>query len=93
MITIWKYELEITDEQKIDMPFGARILSVQLQSGKPQLWALVETRNSTLPVKILVAGTGNPINMPESARFVDTFQIMNQRGHSLVFHVFTETFK
>ncbi len=39
---IFKYTLHLNDSIKIKMPVGAEILTVQLQYGKPQLWALVD---------------------------------------------------
>ena len=39
--TIWKYQLDTTDKQTITMPFGAEILSVQMQGLNPCMWVLV----------------------------------------------------
>jgi hypothetical protein len=38
--TIWKFELKRRDQ--IEMPAGAKLLTVQMQNGKPHLWALVD---------------------------------------------------
>lgn len=37
---IYKYPLEITDKQSVEMPISAEILTVQIQKEKPFLWAL-----------------------------------------------------
>ena len=63
MNTIWKYPLEITDYQEIEMPQGARLLHVGLDpAGVPCVWAEVVT--DSRPKKIVplyVVGTGNPV--------------------------------
>lgn len=84
--TIWKYELAVTDIQKVVMPAGARILSVQGQqveeSGPgfarsatvPMLWAQVDPRNRPVERLIAIVGTGNPapdVDDP-SAEYVGT---------------------
>ena len=67
MDTIWKYQLEITDRQEIFMPYGAKILSVQVQHNILCLWARVRTYQNPVfgEVKeqrvIEIIGTGNPI--------------------------------
>jgi hypothetical protein len=81
---IWKYELEITDEQTVNMPMHADILTVQMQGGTMCMWALVEPENVKRPRKFLVVGTGNP--MPDGMqRYVGTVQMMQG---SLVWHIF-----
>lgn len=42
METIWKFELQTTDEQVISIPEKYQLLCVQTQFGKPYLWAKVE---------------------------------------------------
>ena len=83
MLTIWKFQLEVTDEQPINMPNGAQILSIQVQHEKPYIWAMVdpdaEKKNST----IQIFGTGLPVTNP--GIFIGTFQVS---GGSLVFHAF-----
>lgn len=85
MKTIYKYKLQTTDEQQILMPKGAEILTVQLQDGEPQLWALVETNNQPTKRYIEIFGTGNPIIGIGPRKYIATYQL---RGGALVFHVF-----
>lgn len=68
MKTIYKYPIEITDEQEIQIPFGATVIHAGLDpQGTPCVWAMVETRNSPEPVSIFVVGTGNSLPfVPES---------------------------
>ena len=82
---IWKWTLAVKDEQIIDLPMGAKILSVQMQAGLPRLWALVN-EHETLKQgrRIAIYGTGNP--MPDSAGdYIDTFQM---HEGALVSHAF-----
>lgn len=85
---IWKWPLQVTDLQQVQMPRGAQVLSVQMQGGAPQLWALVDEKAPAEPRTFATYGTGNP--MPEVAdygQFVGTYQM---HGGSLVFHVFEQ---
>lgn len=85
MITIWKQPLQITDEQFIEVPKGAELLSVQVQNGEPQIWFKCDAEAPKVYVRILVYGTGNPISPCEGEKYLSTFQVM---GGQLVFHVF-----
>lgn len=82
---IFKYPLEVTDRQTVHLPYNSKILTVQLQHEKLQLWALVdELENLSVPITIAIYGTGNP--MPNNpGDYISTFQM---HGGSLVFHVF-----
>lgn len=87
MSTIWKYELQGTDLQVVEMPLGARLLTVQVQDAQPCLWALVDPTADTGPRRIRIFGTGHPIApSPASLRFIATFQLHGV----LVFHAFEE---
>lgn len=62
MQTIWKFPLDITDEQEIALPWGAVPLTVQMQGDQLCLWVRVNPEN--LPLMrhtIHIYGTGNPI--------------------------------
>lgn len=86
MKTIWKYELEITDAQTLEIPTGFQILSSQFQNGILCLWAIVDPSEPKEGVTIEVIGTGNP--MPDVAgnrKYIGTAQMC---GGRLVWHVF-----
>ena len=84
--TIWKYELEITDNQNILMPIGAEILTVQMQDGTPCLWALVNPKAEMESIVIEIYGTGTDLyDMGTARKYISTFQAENG---GLVFHVF-----
>lgn len=86
---IFKMTLKTTDTQVLQMPNGAKVLSLQVQHGKPQLWILVNENNSTMTQrKFVTHGTGNPINPAvDPSKFVGTYQL---DGGNLVFHVFEQ---
>lgn len=86
-VVIYKYALKIEDEQAVEMPAGARILTVQMQHGQPQLWALVEPGQPLQHRSIIVAGTGHPVHFSQDARHIGTFQM---HEGALVFHVFED---
>jgi hypothetical protein len=83
-LKVWKYELSLTDSQILSIPFGAKILSVQVQHGKPMLWALVETDNSTDDYIIRTVATGDLMNFAPK-QFLGTIQLA---CGDLVFHIF-----
>jgi hypothetical protein len=83
---IWKFELEIADIQRIDMPEGAKILSIQLQNGRLCLWALVARFASPEIREIEIIGTGNPI-MPLEDGLKREFIGTVQQGQ-FVWHIF-----
>ena len=81
---IWKYPLEIRDEQSIKMPGTSAILAVQVQNGTPCLWVMVDPRNPGRFRKIAIYGTGHEMSQ-SPYNYIGTFQVANG---SLVFHVF-----
>lgn len=85
MKKIWKYSMAGPD-CKFTMPKGAEILTVQIQYGIPQIWALVNP-DADLEVRHLVFyGTGH--GCPDNpGKYIGTFQI---NAGSLIFHVFEE---
>lgn len=84
MRTIYKYRLQTIDIQTINLPEGAKILTVQTQNGEPFLWAEVEPDNPSSPRTIATHGTGHTLPK-EVRRYIATYKMM---GDSLVFHVF-----
>ena len=83
MKSIWKYELKVLPEQSIEMPFGSRILTVQVQYDVPCLWALVDPLLRLVTKSICIRGTGHEHN--DLGKYIGTFQ---QQNGSLVWHVF-----
>ncbi len=86
MIAVYKYYVPVSDRFSLELPIGARPLSVQVQIDAVQLWALVDTEAKLETQRFRLAGTGHPIDEPaDRLEFIDTFQL---QGGSLVFHVF-----
>jgi len=83
MKTIYKYELELTDDPVIEMPFKANVLSVGVQGNKIVVWAEVDTALSKQPRQFYIRGTGHPLDGTEK-RFLGT--VLYAGG--LVWHVY-----
>lgn len=82
---IWKYCLEITELQRVDMPADSQILSVANQNGTLCLWLLVDVSAKVSPRWFEIIGTGNRLNMNLGIerKFIGTVQI-----DAFVWHVF-----
>ena len=85
---IWKFELEVTDEQTIEMPLDAEILTVQVQHGVPCIWVAVVPTNLKVKRGIRIAGTGHTLLTTNG--YIGTFQMM---GGNLMFHVIDQGVK
>ena len=86
---IYKYPLEVTDEQEVLLPVGYQILDIQLQEGRPCIWALVDESPIMAKEKVIIEcfGTGHEIK-GGPRRYISTIQI---HGTGLVFHFFEYT--
>jgi hypothetical protein len=62
MKRIYKYPLEITGVQPVDMPAGAKLLSVANQNGTLCLWAMVDTDAPNDRRVIVICGTGHAMD-------------------------------
>ena len=90
MLTVHKYPVT-PGEFTLRMPQQAQLLSVQIQNGKPVLWALVDPDSRKIDQQFVAVGTGMPIATPDRARdltFVGTFQFTEGIETGLVFHLF-----
>lgn len=87
-LSIWKYALEVTDEQAVEMPQHARLLSVQAQGDALCVWALVNPTADREVRRFYVYGTGQPLpKAMQSQVYIGTAQ---QHGGALVWHLFAE---
>ncbi len=87
--SVWKFELAMRDgSQRLFLPLGTQILSVQEQNGSLVLWGLVnpeDTKTSPLLERVfMLVMTGQPFSEPEVAH-VGTVQL---KESGLVVHVF-----
>ena len=81
---VCKYHVPIVDNFSLDLPRGAKILSVQEQNKKACLWVLIEKATPTVKRFFRLAGTGNYIKeSSDKLNFVGTFQLLdgNFVGH------------
>lgn len=86
---IWKFKLKITDDQFIEVPVGAQLLTVQMQGDDCCVWVLCKEDAHNELRRIAIYGTGNP--MPENpGNYLATFQLY---GGSMVFHAFDRTWQ
>lgn len=79
---IFKYNFEIRDNFKIQMPRHAEILCVKVQGRLPQLWALIDDDAPLVDVNFSIHGTGHEVF---GGIYVDTFMTNQQ---ALVWHMF-----
>ena len=92
MTTIWKYDLDVTDIQKVSMPMGAMPLHVAIQNPNSgvertiQLWAAVDPARPKEDRLFAVVGTGNPAPEPDDAEYVGSVI-----DGPFVWHVFAES--
>lgn len=90
-LSIWKFPLKVTDYQKISLPKGAEILSVQSQNQFPCIWAIVDSAvdAETEEREFEVFGTGHPyynnVHFGQEHKFIGTFQL---NGGAFVGHLF-----
>lgn len=85
MLTIWKFPISIEDIERIQMPQGAKVLSVQVRETHGTcLWALVDTLAPMVDRTFHVRGTGHPMRDAAGAAYIGTVQVMS----GVVFHVF-----
>lgn len=84
-MTIYKYPLEIKDRQHVKLPAHAQILSVQVQHGNLQLWAIVDEDFVQQKMRCIeIIATGGKVS-DEPRKYIGTVQQMNG---ALVWHVF-----
>ena len=96
MITIYKYPLEVKDEQEIDIHMvdnggtlfrlSQQVLSVDAQNDIPCLWAIVDTDMPKRNRKIIIRGTGHDCSdIRHDVDYLGSFQLYSG---AFVGHVF-----
>lgn len=87
MKVVYKYPVDVTDEQTLKIPLGSKILSVIEQNNKIVLYAIVHPGvEYTREVIIRIVGTGHEIPFSlDEFKFMDSIKLQNG---NLVFHVF-----
>lgn len=69
----------------IQLPKGAKILTVQTQRGQPQMWALLDTLNDPERRSFIAFPTGVEIAPDVHLDYIGTFQLADG---ARVFHLF-----
>ena len=98
LYTIWKFKLEITDEQILEMPKGAIFTSVDKIAEPTQhsrfdredrlyLWAIVDSEARKENRTIYIYGTGQPLR-PVHKNKKDFIGTVVTEGGQLIWHVF-----
>jgi hypothetical protein len=80
---IFKYVLNVMDEQSILMPPGD-VLCVGVQKGRVCVWALVDPELPPAPRKFVMVGTGHVCDC-DGKNYIGTVQLA---GGDLVYHLF-----
>jgi hypothetical protein len=83
MFRIYKYPLDITDVQYLEMPTGAKLLSAGYQGATLCLWAHVNPDAKAVLREVHICGTGHACHSG-SMNHIDT--VIDDVG--LVWHVF-----
>ena len=80
---IWKFQLEMADLQRIQMPEQSKILKAGYQGGNLFLWSVVRPSNKIVDREIRILGTGHSMMFEWYRGHIDTvFQ------GQFVWHVF-----
>lgn len=86
MRAVWKFQLDVLDQQKVEMPKDASIIHLEAQGQKPCLWALVDPEQEKEERLFHMFGTGHVLDDDiEGLDYIGTFQILNG---SFVGHIF-----
>lgn len=85
MKKIYKYILEITDFQTVEIPGLQLLLGAQFQNGQLCVWALVDPDKLKSNIPFWIFGTGNPLS--DVIEDIDYFKTVQQGP--LVWHIFT----
>jgi len=84
-LQVWKYSLDVTDRQDIEMPAGAIPLHVGVQRGVVCVWCEVDPTMPKVPTQVRIVGTGHAFEKDRQEKHVGTFELDNG---SLIFHVY-----
>ncbi len=85
--TIWKYQLRWEPRQRIALPQGAKVLTVQMPNLTPVLWALVDPNGINVTHHTISAlWTGQPISV-DPGDYISTVQSLHG---DLIWHFFIQ---
>lgn len=81
MKRIYKYKFE--DGRPVEMPIGAKILSIQTQNDRPYIWALVDIDVECEFRYFSIVGTGHDFPEADDFTYINTIQ-----DGPFVWHIF-----
>lgn len=87
MKTIWRYPIDMAEEQSVRMPKGARVLSVQRHGKETFLYALLTAHSAYTTRTVRVRSTDDDCDGLAAEEYVGTVALDD---HRFVFHVFVE---
>lgn len=85
MQAVWKYPLEIEDQQIVAMPRGTEAHTVQALKCGLVLYAIGDTQAAMVDRRVFLRATGQPINFEAQVRYVGT-----AKTETTVWHVFID---
>lgn len=92
MRRVWKYKLELTNTQTVNMLLPARILCVDFMDGQLYAWAIVDPEQKPVgyeePVTLEIYGTGHRFTELALGDFRTYIGSAYERKSGLVVHVF-----
>lgn len=84
MNTIYKYPLTGA-QTRLNLPIGARLLTVQMQNNTPVLWALIDQDESITASRIFLSvNTGTSFEIHAALDYIST--VTSDNG--IVWHIF-----
>ena len=85
---IYKYKLQITDYQEIEVPIGYQILSLDVQDNMPHIWILIDPlQEEKMKLKFSFYATGQDIDCG-NMKYIDYIGTVHLCNGSLVYHCF-----
>lgn len=90
MKTIWKFPLTLASEQRVVMPTGAKVLSVNEIAGELFIWAEVKPKNQPSSRRVYIFGTGHLIDLCTGGKPLEYVGTVLQNYGVLVWHVYVE---
>lgn len=87
MITVWKEVLNLIDFQVLELPKDSKILTVQLQYGKPTIWFQCDPDLPKTRRRFAIVGTGNEVPFVDKATYIGTY-LMPGAVITFVFHLY-----
>jgi hypothetical protein len=86
---IWKFGIQAVDRQSVQMPAGAKPLTVELQRSTLQIWALVDQTAPRSSRIVACYMTGQEVP-DDPGQYIGTVHQTGSDGQPFVLHFFLE---